>query len=79
MRGPLTDARAKIQVRLARGNLICFRRFFQPRGHEANRRYTCGTHNVYDPGGDLKFQSAIPPNKSRAISPGPKNLFQPAA
>src|ERR1700737_3321926 len=31
VRGPLPDARARIHVPFARGNLICFRHFFQPR------------------------------------------------
>jgi hypothetical protein len=65
-------------MRLARGNLICFRQFFQPRGHKANRRYTRGTHNVYDLGDYLKLQSAITANEGRTISPGSENLFQPA-
>src|SRR4029077_15331261 len=73
------DARARIHVRLARGTLIFLRQFFQFRSHKANRRYTRGTHNVYDPGDNLKLQGAIPPNESRMIGPGPKNLLQRAA
>jgi len=80
VRGPvIADTRARIQIRLARGNLICFRQFFQSRGYKANRRYTRGTHNVYDPGDYLKLQSAITANEDRTISPGSENLFQPAA
>jgi hypothetical protein len=54
------------------GTLIGLRQFFQFRSHKAHRRYTCGTHNVYDSGDHLKFQRAIPPNETRMICPGPK-------
>ena len=45
-----------------KGTLICLRQFFQFGSHKAHRRYTRGTHNVYDSGDNLKFQGAIPPN-----------------
>ncbi len=66
-------------MRRARGNLICFRQFFQPRGHKTNGPYTRGMHDVYDPGDDLKLQSAITANEGRTIGLGSENLFQPAA
>ena len=62
-------------MRLARGNLIGFRQFFQPRGHKANRRYTRGTHNVYHFGDYMKLQGAITANGGRTINPGSENLF----
>jgi hypothetical protein len=60
-------------MRIARGNLICFRLFFQSRSHQANRRYARGAHCIYYVRDDLKFKSAVTANEGRMVRPGLEN------